>query len=49
MGLLGPNGPGKTTVMKILTGYLEPDSGRVIFDGVGLSEQRVSVQSGLGY
>ena len=49
VGLLGPTGAGKTTVMKILTGYLEPDAGRVTFDGVDLSTQRISVQSRLGY
>jgi ABC-2 type transport system ATP-binding protein len=27
VGLLGHNGAGKTTIMKMLTGYLEPSSG----------------------
>ena len=29
VGLLGHNGAGKTTIMKMLTGYLEPSSGSV--------------------
>ena len=34
VGLLGHNGAGKTTVMKILTGFLEPSSGKAIVDGL---------------
>jgi ABC-type branched-subunit amino acid transport system ATPase component len=32
-GLIGPNGSGKTTVFNLVTGYLRPDAGRVVFDG----------------
>jgi ABC-type branched-subunit amino acid transport system ATPase component len=32
-GLIGPNGSGKTTVFNIVTGYLRPDAGRVVFAG----------------
>ncbi len=31
--LVGPNGAGKTTVFNLLTGFLPPESGRVILDG----------------
>ena len=29
LGFLGPNGAGKTTTMKMITGFLTPDSGAV--------------------
>ncbi len=32
-GLIGPNGAGKTTLFNLITGYLRPDSGRIIFKG----------------
>ena len=34
VGLLGANGAGKTTAMKLITGLLTPDSGRISFAGV---------------
>lgn len=49
VGLLGHNGAGKTTIMKMLTGYLEPSSGRVTVDGVDVAEDPIAVQSRLGY
>lgn len=33
LGLIGTNGAGKTTFVNMITGYLKPDTGRVIFDG----------------
>jgi len=32
-GLIGPNGAGKTTLFNAVTGFLAPDSGRVVFKG----------------
>jgi branched-chain amino acid transport system ATP-binding protein len=31
--LIGPNGAGKTTLFALMSGFLAPDSGRVVFDG----------------
>lgn len=33
LGLIGPNGSGKTTTFNVITGFLKPDSGKVIFGG----------------
>ncbi len=32
-GLIGPNGAGKSSVLNVIGGFLQPDGGRVIFDG----------------
>lgn len=43
-GLIGPNGAGKTTLFNIVTGFIRPDSGRILFDGEridGLPPHRV--------
>jgi ABC-2 type transport system ATP-binding protein len=49
VGLLGHNGAGKTTIMKMLTGFLEPSSGTIRIDGLALAEQRRKVQRRVGY
>jgi ABC-2 type transport system ATP-binding protein len=49
VGLLGHNGAGKTTVMKILTGYLEASDGTVTVDGLDVEANRGEVQRRIGY
>jgi ABC-2 type transport system ATP-binding protein len=49
VGLLGHNGAGKTTIMKMLSGYLEPDQGSIIINGIDLAIQPKQVQRQLGY
>ena len=36
-GILGPNGAGKTTLFNLLTGFMQPTSGKVIFNGETLA------------
>lgn len=36
VGLIGPNGSGKTTVFNVITGIYAPDEGTVAFDGAGI-------------
>lgn len=48
-GLLGHNGAGKTTIMKMLSGYLEPDQGSVSIDGLDLASDAKAIQRQLGY
>ena len=49
VGLLGHNGAGKTTIMKMLTGYLEPTSGVIRIDGLDISTHREEIQQRIGY
>jgi ABC-2 type transport system ATP-binding protein len=49
VGLLGHNGAGKTTVMRMLSGYLEPGSGSIEIAAMDLSVNRSAVQATLGY
>lgn len=45
----GKNGAGKTTVLKLLTAYMEPTSGEIFFDGQPLSKlNKASVRSQIG-
>lgn len=49
IGLLGHNGAGKTTIMKMISGYLEPNSGQIKLNGIALAENPKAIQQQLGY
>lgn len=49
VGLLGHNGAGKTTIMKMLTGYLDADSGSICLNGVDMAVDRAAIQAQIGY
>ncbi len=49
VGFLGPNGAGKSTMMKIITGYLPPDSGNVKVCNLDIKTNSLKSRSKIGY
>lgn len=49
VGLLGHNGAGKTTIMKMISGYLDCDQGSITLDNYDVSLHRSVIQHQLGY
>jgi len=49
VGYLGPNGSGKTTTVKMLTGMLEPSGGSVFFAGRDIAGDLIGYRARLGY
>lgn len=49
VGLLGHNGAGKTTIMKMITGFIEPTAGKLTVDGLDICEDRSKIQKKIGY
>jgi ABC-2 type transport system ATP-binding protein len=49
IGLLGPNGSGKTTIMRILTGFFPPTSGRALVGGLDVERESIAVRRLIGY
>src|SRR5467141_1153708 len=49
VGFLGPNGPGKSTTMRMITQFYEPDSGQITLDGVPLAQAARESKRRIGY
>jgi branched-chain amino acid transport system ATP-binding protein len=48
VGLIGPNGAGKTTLFDVISGFREPDRGRVMFKDLDLVEEKPFRRAWLG-
>jgi ABC-2 type transport system ATP-binding protein len=48
-GLIGPDGAGKTTLMRLAAGLLAPDAGQITVLGMSVTQQPLAVQAAIGY
>ena len=49
VGFLGPNGAGKSTTMKIITGYLQQDSGEAFVSNTSVTKEPLTTKKKIGY
>lgn len=49
VGLLGANGAGKSTTIRMITGFLPPDAGRIAIEGSDTLEASLSARRRIGY
>tara|TARA_B110001452_G_scaffold226923_1_gene201566 strand:+ start:118 stop:819 length:702 start_codon:yes stop_codon:yes gene_type:complete len=49
VGFLGPNGAGKSTLMKIITSFINQDSGEVIISSINKDVDTILTKSKIGY
>jgi len=49
VGLVGPDGAGKTTFLRLLVGLLKPDEGSIFVDGVEVIKAPLQVKERIGY
>jgi len=48
-GLIGPDGAGKTTILRLAAGLLQPDEGRVEVMGMDAADRPLKIQAAMGY
>ena len=49
VGFLGANGAGKSTTLKMMTGYLSPTAGNVYVDDKNIINNSIDIQKQIGY
>ena len=49
VGFLGANGAGKSTTLKVMTGFLAPSAGNVYMDGLNIQDDSLDIRRQIGY
>lgn len=49
VGFLGANGAGKSTTLKVMTGYLSPSNGNVYLNNLNIIDHSLEIQKQIGY
>ena len=49
VGFIGPNGSGKTTTIKLLSGVLTPDKGTILVNGFDVNKEPLKAKASIGY
>lgn len=49
VGFIGPNGSGKTTTIKLLSGVLVPDKGEISINGFDIKKEPLKAKASIGY
>ena len=49
LGFLGANGAGKSTTLKVITGYLSPTAGNVYVNDLNIAEHSLEIRKQIGY
>jgi branched-chain amino acid transport system ATP-binding protein len=48
LGIIGPNGSGKTTLINCITGFFQPNSGRILFKGADITRKPAFERARIG-
>ncbi len=49
VGFLGPNGAGKSTTLKMIAGFITPDAGSIIVNGIDVVKDPIEAKKQIGY
>ena len=49
VGFIGPNGSGKTTTMKLITGIIKADVGKITVNGFNVRKEPIKAKESIGY